>query len=114
MRIERVAFGQLVIDGTTYQSDLLVFPDGRVVDGWRRLIGHVLDDADIDALAAQSPAVIVVGTGIYGRLRPAPGLAARLAAAGIELSAAPNAEAAAIFNRQAGMRRLAAAFHLTC
>jgi hypothetical protein len=114
MRIENVAFGRLTIGETTYTSDLCIYPDGRVVDGWWRRQGHGLCVEDIADLVAQEPGTIVIGTGVNGRLRPEADLAARLRRQGIELLDAPNAEAAALFNRLWGRCRLAAGFHLTC
>ena len=114
MQIEAFAFGRMVIDGTVYTSDLCIHPDGRVRDGWWRRQGHGLCADDIAELAARNPETIVIGTGIYGRLRPDPDLASGLEARGIELVSAPNAEAVAFFNRLWGRCRLAAGFHLTC
>ena len=31
MRIDTFAFGSIVIDGNKYPSDLIIYPDGRVV-----------------------------------------------------------------------------------
>ena len=114
MQIDAFAFGRLVIDGTAYTTDLCIHPDGRVVDGWWRRKGHGLCAEDIADLVARDPQTLVIGTGIHGRLRPDPDLASGLAARGIELLSAPNAEAVAIFNRLWGQCRLAAGFHLTC
>jgi hypothetical protein len=114
MPIDGFAFGKMKIDGTVYRSDLCVHPDGRVVDGWWRRSGHGLCAADLADLIAQSPETILIGTGIYGRLKPDPNLVADLAARGIDLVSAPNAEAVALFNRLWGRCRLAAGFHLTC
>lgn len=55
MRIENVAFGRLTIGETTYTSDLCIYPDGRVVDGWWRRQGHGLCVEDIADLVARNP-----------------------------------------------------------
>lgn len=114
MQIDSFAFGRMVVDGRRYGSDLRIFPDGRVAEDWWRRQGHGLVMEDIDDLVAAAPEVIVIGTGVHGRLRPDPALAGQLSERGIELTAAPNAEAVATFNRLSGRRRLAAGFHLTC
>ena len=49
--IESTAFGVMTIDGRTYTSDLIIFPDGRVQDGWWRKRGHVLGVDDILVLS---------------------------------------------------------------
>jgi hypothetical protein len=113
--IEKCSFGAMVIDQRTFHADLMIYPDERVVDHWRRETGHRLIYADISELAASKPDVIVVGTGIYGLMRPAPDLAAILADQGIELLSARTKSAVKTFNRLKGTtKRVAACFHLTC
>ena len=80
MQIQRVAFGRLVLDGRTYTSDLVIYPDGRVREGWRRARGHRLSVENIAGLVERGPELIVAGTGINGRMRPDPDLEERLAA----------------------------------
>jgi hypothetical protein len=114
MRIQRVAFGSLVLDGRTYTSDLIIYPDGRVRDGWRRARGHRLSVEDIAGLVETAPDLIVAGTGVNGRVRPDPDLEERLTREGIRLHAWPNEKAATVFNERAGAERVGACFHLTC
>jgi hypothetical protein len=112
--IEAVSFGSITIDGKTYTSDLLRFPDGRVADAWRRHAGHRLSMADIATLVAAGPEVIVAGCGVSGRMVPDADLAGALAELGIDFFAAANGEAAERFNRHCGRRKTGACFHLTC
>ena len=112
--IEAVSFGSITIDGKTYTSDILFFPDGRVADAWRRRAGHRLSMADIAPLVAAEPEVIVAGCGVSARMVPDSGMAGALARQGIEFFAAANGEAAEIFNRHCGRRKTGACFHLTC
>jgi len=113
--IEKCTFGSMVIAQQTYQSDLMIYPDERVKDHWRRAAGHRLTFADIEDLAASKPDVIVAGTGIYGFMRPKEDLAQILASQGIELVAARTKSAAKEFNRlKQTTKRVAACFHLTC
>jgi hypothetical protein len=112
--IEDHDFGSITIQGQTYTTDVQVFPDGRVADGWWRKHGHRLTLRDLDALLASKPEVIVVGTGVHGRMLPEAGLEASLRSMGFELFIAPNAEAVRHFNRLAGEHPTAGCFHLTC
>ena len=112
--IDDTSFGSITISGKTYRSDLVLFPDGRVTDAWWRSAGHRLCLEDIEALVAAGPEVIVAGCGVSGMMKPEPGLANALAEKGIEFFAAPNAEAAKLFNRQCAHRKTGACFHLTC
>ena len=113
--IEKCSFGSMVIDGRKYTSDLKILPDGRVQDGWLRGKGHRLTWEDIQSLVSLKPDLLVVGTGIYGRMKPAPDLEKRLADQGIDLLQAWTKKAAEAFNsaRQRGINAVAC-FHLTC
>ena len=46
---------QQVIDGKTYHSDLIIFPDGRIQSSWWRKSGHRLSLEDIAHLVDASP-----------------------------------------------------------
>jgi hypothetical protein len=114
MVIESYAFGNIVIDGRRYTSDLIIYPDGRVVDGWWRSSGHLVTEADIAELIAAAPYVIVVGTGASGMLKPARGLERRLKKRGIQMFAAPCHTALTHFNELSPAKKVGACFHLTC
>ncbi|BBO68679.1 hypothetical protein DSCA_26090 [Desulfosarcina alkanivorans] len=113
--IDSTAFGVMTIDGRTYTSDLFIFPDGRVQEGWWRQRGHVLAVDDILSLVDAGPALIVAGTGTSGRMRPEANLMPFLGERGIEFIARPNSRAIAIYNhRLAKGESVGACFHLTC
>ncbi len=113
--IEKCTFGKMAIGGQTYRSDLMIYPDGRVVDAWRRASGHRLVTEDICALIAARPTLIVIGTGIYGRMRIAKELAGYLERKEIEIVADRTKKAAQLFNEARESRsQVGACFHLTC
>lgn len=112
--IEQSAFGSIQIDGRTYTTDVLVYPDGRVVDNWWRRHGHRLALEDLEGLLAAGPDVIVIGAGVYGRVQPEPELENALRQRGVELVMEPTAAAAARFNELQSRQKTAAGFHLTC
>ena len=70
MRIDNFEFGSIVIDGKRYTSDLIIYPDGRVVTSWRRKRGHRLSGDDIVELVDSQPEVIIAGTGVSGLVKP--------------------------------------------
>lgn len=113
-RIESCSFGLLVVNGTTYTDDVLIFPEGQVMSNWRRKRGHGLCMEDMAELIDSAPEVIVIGTGVSGMVQPDEPLAANLSEHGIELFTAPNQQALEIFNQLAPKKRTAAGFHLTC
>jgi hypothetical protein len=114
MVIESYAFGNIVIDGKRYTSDLIVYPDGKITDGWWRKRGHLMTAADIAGLIAAGPEVIVVGTGASGMLKTEQGIDRVLAEKGIRMVAAPCSQAINHFNDLSPSRRVGACFHLTC
>lgn len=114
MRIERASFGSLVIDGHAYHTDLIIYPEGRVEENWRRARGHKLDLEDIRALVDASPEIIIAGTGITGLMRPQADLEGKLKALGIDFHFARNKKALKFFNDLPPSKRVGACFHLTC
>ena len=112
--IESVAFGKIVIAGKSYTSDVLIFPDGSVADGWRRSTGHRLGSEDIQRLVATRPTVLIAGTGAFGRMKPAAELEKSLQQEGIRFIAVSNRKAVELYNRLAPDHSVAACFHLTC
>ncbi len=113
--IQSTAFGVITIDGRTYTSDLFIFPDGRVRDGWWRQRGHALTVDDILVLVDAAPDLIVAGTGTSGRMRPEADLPTFLSERGIDFVARPNPRAVAVYNQKAAAGlAVGACFHLTC
>jgi hypothetical protein len=112
-QIESYRFGQIVVDGQSYDQDLIILPD-RVLGGWWRQEGHSLHAGDLEAVLEARPDVLVVGRGAHGRMRVAPEAARALQAAGVELVAQPTEEACQTYNRLREQRTVAAALHLTC
>ncbi|UCE15325.1 MAG: Mth938-like domain-containing protein [Candidatus Bathyarchaeota archaeon] len=112
--IDSYDFGQIVINGRRYTSDVIVFPD-RVRDSWWRREGHQLHVKDIEeAVQEEKPEVLVVGTGHSGLMKVLPETEKYLKSKGIELIAQSTREACKTFNRIVKSKRVIAALHLTC
>ena len=113
--IESSAFGVMTIDGRTYISDLIIFPDGSVKDGWWRQRGHALCVDDMLTLVDAAPELIVAGTGTIGRMRPEADVLPFLKERGIACITEPTPRAVEIYNEKimTGMK-VGACFHLTC
>jgi hypothetical protein len=112
-QIEAYRFGSIVVDGQTYERDLIILPD-RVVSNWWRERSHKLKASDLDAILRAQPEVLVVGQGAYGRMSVSGKAARALKEAGIELVAEPTKRAVETYNHCRKQRRAAAALHLTC
>ncbi len=112
--IDSYVFGRMVVGGIPYTSDLIIFPDGRVVSPWWRLSGHRLQAADIMELIAAGPDVIVAGTGAAGLMRPVGELQELLAGRGINFICEPSGRAYRTYNLLDAAKQVGACFHLTC
>ena len=67
MHIDHYTFGEIAVDGRSFQSDLIIFPD-HIQENWWRQTGHRLDRDDLQNVLADKPDLLVIGTGYYGRM----------------------------------------------
>jgi hypothetical protein len=112
--IEQFRFGTMVVDGTTYNSDIKII-EGRVIAGWWRKKGHMVEIEDVRDILAAEPDILVLGRGEPGRMRITDSLRERLRIKGIELIEEKTSEAVQIYNRLSEKGdRVAAGFHLSC
>ncbi len=111
--IESYKFGQIVIDGKKYTTDVIIFPD-RVEDGWWRKEGHRLFIDDIQEILKEGPEILVVGTGYAGLMKIPTETEERLKSEGIQLIAENTRKACKTYNQLSKSRNVIAAFHLTC
>jgi hypothetical protein len=112
--IEAYSFGRMVIDGSVYAKDVIIFPDNRILSPWWRAQGHRLATADLKDLIAMQPDCIIAGTGANGLMRPEAGLVQLLAARNIAFIALPTGDAVKEFNSRTNLNRIGGCFHLTC
>jgi len=112
--IESYSFGRMVIDGTSYTKDVIVFPDGSVLSPWFRNRSHVLELADLEDLIAAAPEIIICGTGAMGFLRPSAAFEEYLRTRNIDFIAQKNSKAIKSYNKMSGERNVGGCFHLTC
>lgn len=106
-------FGRIVIDGTAFTSDVIIFPD-CVKDEWWRKDGHVLHIEDLESIVKEQPEVLIVGTGKYGVMTVPSQTRAYIESQGIELIVMPTDHACKMYNEIAKAKKVVAALHLTC
>ncbi len=111
--IEEYRFGHLVVDGETYDGDVIILPE-KVLGGWWRQKSHSLCADDLKAVFQSMPDVLVVGQGTSSKMKVPAETGDLLREAGIELVAQPTDEACQTYNALRQKRRTAAALHLTC
>jgi hypothetical protein len=112
-RIDSYGFGHIVIDGKSYRSDVIVFPD-RVKGRWWRRSGHSLTIDDIQEVLDIKPDVLVVGTGAMGMMRVPEETRRLVKEQGIQLVCERTGVAVETYNGEASSRTAVAALHLTC
>ena len=113
MRIDSYRFGEVVVDGRTYRSDVILFPD-RVQDGWWRRAGHRLGREDLEEAILAGPDLLLIGTGCHGRMKVPERLVESLVEEGFEVLVLDTEKASEAYNRLSADRRVVGLFHLTC
>lgn len=111
--IESYSFGSIIIDGKRYSSDVIIFPD-RVRGSWWRKEGHSLCKEDIEEIIAEKPEVLVIGMGDSGLMQVPAETREYIESQGIELIVKRTEEASKTYNELSPLKRVIAAFHLTC
>ncbi|MGB7062914.1 MAG: MTH938/NDUFAF3 family protein [Candidatus Zixiibacteriota bacterium] len=111
--IDSYDFGEVVIDGRKYTSDLIICPDG-IKDQWFRREGHRLCTDDLGDVLDKKPDVIVVGTGNPGLMRVLPETEKLIESKGIKLIVQPTREACRTYNQLTPSQEVIALLHLTC
>ncbi len=114
MIIEEYSFGRIRVAGKVYASDIIVYPD-RVDSSWWRADGHCLVPEDLTEVLLDPPAVLVIGTGYFGRMAVPAETLADLRGRGMQVRSVPTKDALEEFNRLLRQHaRVVAALHLTC
>ena len=113
MKIEHYSFGTIVIDGKTYTSDVIIYPD-RVDSSWWRTEGHYLRPTDLSDAINANPDIIVVGTGYSGVMAVPDETVAFIKSKGIDVQIGRTGRAVELFNALEGKRKVIAALHITC
>lgn len=113
--IDEYKFGKMVIDGETYNKDLIITKD-RVLSNWWREKGHRLQLKDIKkVLEEQKPEVLIVGTGKFGMMKISDEVKDYLQEQKIELYEKESGKSTQEFNKQINAgKNVVGAFHLTC
>ena len=112
-KIDSYTFGSIVIDGVTYDTDVILLPD-RVIENWWRKDGHLLCPEDLTEVIKSKPEIFIIGRGMYDKLKVTLETHALLQANNIELIEIDSQKACDEYNALAPTRAVAAGIHLTC
>ena len=111
--IDSYNFGQVVVNGKRYTSDVIIYPD-RVRDNWWRKTSHQLCLGDIAEVMDESPEVLVVSTGASGLMKVLPEVKDGVDSRGIKLIVETTGKACPTYNQFCHSKKVIAALHLTC
>lgn len=111
--INSYKFGQIIVRGEKYTTDVIIYPD-RINSHWWRKKGHELNPCDIEEVLFEKPEILVVGKGFFGIMKISPETKVCLTKEGITLKSAPTKEACQIYNQLYHKNKVIAALHLTC
>ncbi len=113
MHIDDYSFGRIVIDGKTFTSDVIVYPDS-VDAAWWRKEGHYLQKEDLIEILKAEPDILIIGKGNWGVMVVPEATLHFLESKGIKTYAEKTGKAVELFNSQPKDRKVIGAFHLTC
>jgi hypothetical protein len=106
-------FGQIIINGKKYNSDLIIFKD-HIYDSWWRKEGHNLCIDDIKEILDKKPDTLIIGTGYYGLMKVPLELIKYLESNNIEVIIKKTKDACDEYNTLHQKKNVVAALHLTC
>ncbi|MDA8340351.1 MAG: MTH938/NDUFAF3 family protein [Nitrospiraceae bacterium] len=107
MKIQHYSFGRITIDGKTYTSDVIIYPD-RVNSSWWRKEGHFLQMDDLKDVVNAQPEVIIIGTGYSGVVKVSENVINKFISMKIDVHVARTTEAVDLFNKISDSKRTVA------
>jgi len=113
MKIEHYSFGTITIDGKSYTSDVIIYPE-KVDSSWWRQQGHSLHIVDLKDVIPAGPEILIVGTGHSGAMVVPEETLSYLKSKGIDVHIARTDKAVELFNKFQKNKKTIAALHLTC
>jgi len=112
-KINSYSFGEIVVDNITHKKDLIITKN-EVQSNWRRKKGHCISLNDLEKVLINHPQILVVGTGLYGRVVIDKTVISFLNSAGIKLIQQKTDTACKTYNELSNDHDVIAALHLAC
>jgi len=118
MKIEGTSFGNITIDGRTYDHDVIIRLDGDIVKRKKKLskkfygTSHVVSKDEAEFVFEKGSRLLFLGSGQQGNVRLSPEAEAWLAKKGCKVVIQPTPEALRAFNEARGKK--IGLFHVTC
>jgi hypothetical protein len=113
MKIEHYSFGTITIDGKSYTSDVIIYPE-KIDSSWWRKQGHSLHIVDLKDVIPAGPEILIVGTGHSGAMVVPEETLSYFKSKGIDVHIARTDKAVELFNKFQKNKKTIAVLHLTC
>jgi len=119
-RIDRTAFGSITVEGTVFEHDVIIRPDGQVKKRKKKLskavygTSHKISLQEAKYVCEQGPDAdsLIVGSGQYGNVELSPEAAAYVERRKCRVVLLPTPEVIDVWNETEG--RAIGLFHVTC
>jgi hypothetical protein len=118
MQIDNTAFGEITIDGKTYEHDVIVRLSGEVVKRKKKLskklygTSHVVSKDEAKFVFEKGCRRLILGSGQQGNVQLSPEAEAYFAKKKCEVVIEPTPQAIRAFNEAQGKK--IGLFHVTC
>ena len=118
MKIDGTTFGEIVIDGKTYDHEVIIRLSGEIVQRKKKLskklygTSHVLSKDEAKFIFEKGCEQIIIGSGQSGNVHLSPEAEAYFAKHTCQVLLKPTPEAIGAFNRSRA--RKIGLFHVTC
>ncbi len=110
--IEKVKFGEIVVRGKKYTSDIIIFWDGEIVEKEK---SHKITEKDMEEILLKEPEVIVIGRGMGELVKVEEEAIALCEKENVKVRIYPTPEAVKEFNSLfREKKKVVGVFHLTC
>jgi hypothetical protein len=119
-RIDKTEFGSITVEGTVFEHDVIIRPDGEVKKRKKKLSKAVygtshmisLQEAEYVYEQGAEPNCLIVGSGQYGNVELSPEAAVYLKRTGCTVKLLPTPEVIDVWNEAKGSA--VGLFHVTC
>jgi hypothetical protein len=119
-RIDRTAFGSITVEGSVFEHDVIIRPDGKVKKRKKKLSKAVygtshtisLDEAKYVCDQGAAADRLIVGSGQYGNVELSPEAAAYVEDRKLSVLLLPTPEAIDVWNETES--KAIGLFHVTC
>jgi hypothetical protein len=119
-RIDKTAFGSITVEGSVFEHDVIIRPDGRVKKRKKKLskavygTSHTISLDEAKYVCDQGPGAdrLIVGSGQYGNVELSPEAAAYVEERKFSVVLLPTPDVIDVWNKTEG--RAIGLFHVTC